>query len=194
MSICIELLAGKPSNGCKQLAGINENFYIGHTANIASYTQDATLKSISGITMLSGKKLFSFQGRRLENSAGAEATISEAGTSFKQDVIMVIDYNVQTDKDILEKLCQAESLFILYLSNRGIWRAVGLNKDPNLMKVLAGVKCSAAVFPEGKAITDLNAATITFTGQLSNLPVDVLIGASSPNATTTQTALDLLTV
>lgn len=194
MSICLEILAGKPSNGCKQIAGINENFYIGHTANIASYTQDSTLKSISGITMVTGKKLFAFQGRRLENSSSAEATISEAGTSFKQDVIMVIDYNLQTEKDTLETLCKAESLFILYLSNKGIWRAVGINKDPTLMKVLSGVKCTAAVFPEGKSITDLNAATITFSGQLSNLPVDVLIGASSPNATTTQTALDLLTV
>jgi hypothetical protein len=179
----LELLLQKPVNGCKRPAGIGNEFYIGHTRNIASYTRNSTTKVLETLVMKQGKRLWKYAGRVRQNTAGSELVVTDNGVTFNQSVTMITDYLSQLDMDALENLCQVEDLFIVYLSNKGQWKVAGLNKDPDKLDVFPGIARTAGSFPEGTVAGDSNAATITFGGQLENNPVVFLVSTGTLVAT-----------
>lgn len=173
----------KPLNPCPALPGVGADVYVGNTSDILSYTRDATSKNILTLVMKPTKRLWKFAGRIKSNSANGEFQGGDNGTTFLQSYTLITDYITQLEMDALEDLCKARDLFVIFLENRGTYKAIGLNKDPDRRDIYPGVNVVTATFPTGVVAGDLTAATITLQGALENNAVVFQVVAGTVAAT-----------
>lgn len=170
-SPCSDLAAGlNPSCADKKRpGGYNARVYIYQIADLDAYTIDGTSKDILTLSMQSGKKLYEFFGKKMQNDANIEITKGENTTAYNQKVGLKLYAKTSLQHATVENLIEAEDLGFFLQSNAGIMESFGLDTEAGAVGDPAGgLNFENGNWAGGKLINDATGYTLLFSGDMTH--------------------------
>lgn len=149
---------------CRDSMGGVQEIYIAEFANVQSITETSGV--ITAITMVSGKKFYTFQVEK-ENGSLTETENGsvENGTLFYEQVVnFSIKKGSSSQRNALNVLAKAR-LMVIVKDNNGVYWLVGKSR--------AADKVGDNNFSTGKAFGDQNGYNVTLTAKEPNPVVEL---------------------
>lgn len=140
---------------CRDSVGGIKEIYIAEFANVQSYTASSGV--ITAITMVPGKKFYTFQLEK-ENATYTNDSVGslENGTTFyNSSVVFTMKKMSASMKNSIKVLSQARLMVIVKDAN-DIYHVMGLTRGADALDIK---------MTSGKAMGDMNGATVTITGK-----------------------------
>jgi hypothetical protein len=141
--------------GCRDNVGGVEVIYIANFDNVQSIT--STSGVISDITMVGTTKFYTFQLNKEDAQYDSKTTSSiETGTTFYESTtVFTMKKMSASQKNSLSNLAKARLMAIVKDANGTLW-VLGETRGVDALEITNG---------SGKAMGDLNGATVTLTGK-----------------------------
>lgn len=144
--------------GCRDNVGGVEVVYLANFENVESIT--ATSGVITDITMVGTEKFYTFQVNKEDAQYDSTTTSSiETGTTFYESTLVFTMKKMSaSQKNSLSNIAKARLMAIVKDANGTLW-VLGETRGVDALEITNGT---------GKAMGDLNGATVTITGKEPN--------------------------
>lgn len=152
----------------RKRGGADKSFFLLAISQIAGFTQDATTKELTAITLKTGEKALKFTGKKLKNSSKVGMEQTENGPSYIHGGSFLAYFDSQAEKESIEKVALADDLVLLIPLNSGHFEAHGLVASFGLAD---GLTMTIAEGGSGVNYEDVTALTLNFDGRSDKLPV-----------------------
>lgn len=155
----------------KKLGGVAKRVWVGQISQLDAYGVDSNTLDINSLTMaLTGSipnTLKKFIGKKLKNSATHDLEVGENRNIFNQAVNLVLFYKTSRELYNIEKLANAEDVFVILENNDGDLEVYGIdtNENESSNDPLGGLNASAGTGGTGILLNDTTAYTLTLSGQ-----------------------------
>lgn len=141
MSACSSI-TGNISISCANplKAGVVATFLLGNIEDIDTLTIDGTNPTLAtGLTMLTGKKMFEIQGQLLSTAPKTGSVIGKYANQYEHEVQFLVFANDPATKKVINALTNADVFALITNKNTG----TGGNAKYELYGAVSGLKLSA---------------------------------------------------
>lgn len=171
MGACTELLNGaNPSCGAlKRKGGYDGRVYGFQIADLDAYTYDATTKDIKTLVMVTGKKVYKFIGKRLNNDANIDIQAGENAIEYMQKVGLRLYAKSSLEHYNIENIIEADDLVMILQSNSACFECFGLDVEAgSVSNPMGGLNFESGTWAGGKVIQDATGYTVLFSGGMNH--------------------------
>ena len=173
MATCSYLTLGlDPScEALKKLGGVNKRVWIGQIDDIDTITFGVD-GEITAFTLLLGKTLKAFIGKKEKHQGTYELTAGETINLFNQSVTLALYFESDLERKAVNELVNVEDMFIFVETNSGVIESYGIANSTTLGYDNFGLKATAGTGNgTGILINDETAYRVTLSGNVPNLPM-----------------------
>jgi hypothetical protein len=165
---CNELTRGiNPScQAIKKPGGLNKTLLVGLLDDLEGVTFGSG-NLVTGFSFAADKGFVKFIGKREKHNSTMGLEVAENFNLRTQGINLVCYYLDPEELEAIDKLIDAEGVFVVAQTNSGELEVWGLNKGPNFKDF--GLKAASIDGGSGTAITDPNVYTLGLSGSLENL-------------------------
>jgi hypothetical protein len=165
---CNELTRGiNPScQAIKKPGGLNKTLLVGLLDDLEGVTFGSG-NLVTGFSFATDKGFVKFIGKREKHNSTMGLEVAENFNLRTQGINLVCYYLDPEELEAIDKLIDAEGVFVVAQTNSGELEVWGLNKGPNFKDF--GLKAASIDGGSGTAITDPNVYTLGLSGSLENL-------------------------
>ena len=171
-----------------KIGGNNKTVYFGNLDEMTFTLNGAGYISSIALTASPAAYLYKFVGKTKKNNATSELQVGENTNTWKQAAILKLYYYFPDDRAAIEALCSADDLVAIIQTESGLFEVYGYTK---------GIRAESATAANGILIQDDTSMTVTISGEETELPKVLQLGAALPGAAAYLTqnidALDALT-
>lgn len=171
----------------KKVGGLNKRIYMASVTDLSAVVF-GTYNSVTSFTFKADKGFTKWTGRKEKNSAGSDVEVGENLTLRNQTVSFGLYYETDQDLDSIDKMLDAEQIFVVVETNPGTLEVFGINK---VAFQNYGLRVTANPGNSGLLLNDSTAFTPALTGGFTNLQ---LIYNPAGSLSANIAALDLQTI
>jgi len=170
-----------------KIGGVEKTIYFGNLSEI-TFTENGALY-IDSVTLTASPPayLYKFVGKTKKHMTGNALQVGANTNTWKQAVTAKLNYFYPSERTAIEALCNADDLVAFVQMASGLFEVYGYAK---------GIRCESATDSSGALINDDTSITIVISGEETELPKVLQLGAALPGAAAYLTqnidALDLL--
>lgn len=160
----------------KKIGGVNKRVWIGQLDDIDTITF-GTNGEILTFSLLAGKTLKDFIGKKEKHQGTYELTAGETINLFNQSVILALYFESDAERKAINELVNVEDMFVFVETNSGVIETYGIANDTtplqsNLAYNAFGLKATAGTGNgTGVLINDETTYRVTLSGNVPNLPM-----------------------
>lgn len=155
----------------KKIGGVNKRIYIGQISDIDTITFGGD-GEITAFTLLAGKFLKTFIGKKEKHQGTYELTVGETVNLFNQAVILALYFEKDEERMAVNELVNVEDMFCFVETNSGVIEGYGLSNSSLLGYDNFGLKATAGTGNgTGVLINDDTVYRVTLSGNVPNLPM-----------------------
>ena len=173
MATCSYLTLGlDPScEALKKLGGVNKRVWIGQIDDIDTITFGVD-GEITAFTLLAGKTLKAFIGKKEKHQGTYELTAGETINLFNQSVVLALYFESDLERKAINELVNVEDMFVFIETNSGVIETYGIANSTSLGYDNFGLKATAGTGNgTGVLINDETTYRVTLSGNVPNLPM-----------------------
>ena len=140
---------------CRDSVGGIQEVYIAEFVNVQAYVQSSGV--ITSITMVPGKKFYTFQLEK-ENATytnDVKGSLENGTTHYESSLVFTMKKMSASMKNAIKVLAQAR-LMVIVKDVNGTYFVMGLTRGADTLDIK---------MTSGKAMGDMNGATVTITGK-----------------------------
>ena len=155
----------------KKLGGANKRIWIGQISDIDTVTFGVD-GEITAFTLLTGKSLKAFIGKKEKHQGTYELTAGETVNLFNQAAILALYFETDLERKAVNELVNVEDMFAMIETNAGSIEVFGISNSSVLGYDNFGLKATAGTGNgTGVLINDDTVYRVTLSGNVPNLPM-----------------------
>lgn len=158
-----------------KIGGVNKTLYVGNlseltfTTNVGGYVDSVILTSSPAAY------LYKFVGKTKKHLTKNELQVGTNSNTWKQSVVAKLYYYFPDERAAIDALKDADDLVFFVQMESGLYEVIGWSK---------GARCESASDTSGALIQDDTSMTITISGEETELPKVLQLGAALPGDAT----------